>query len=349
MKTQVSVVITTRERPEMLGHALASVRRQTRIGSIHQVIVSENGLTEASRKICEQFGDLPLLYIKQEPPVSSLLHLKALWPHIESPLVAILHDDDWWMPEHLDYALGALETHPECVATFSNFLDSWGPTFVPWHTVKAWRVWAACNCDFSPSLLMLEKVDVLLACLIESSFHYSTLVARKDAFWETYLKMVAAENVWDNERTFPVMLSTLGRIGYFTRHNAVIRTHPGQEGLDSAFQEQGFEEMRIKTTRWLAQWEPETTALAVKRFNDRISGHRAVVVGAVAQHVSDLQKSVLVQELGLKLIPSPAPAAETARDMPRDTKWLFKQLCPPAVLALRRRAKRKLQQLAARK
>src|SRR5580704_5194067 len=130
MSVQTSVIITTRDRPEMLGDALISVRRQTRREAIGQVIVSENGLTDGSRGVCKEFSDLPVQYVKQEPPVSSLMHLKAIWHHVEGPYVAILHDDDWWMPDHLENALNALDGQSECVATFSNFLDSRGPKLV---------------------------------------------------------------------------------------------------------------------------------------------------------------------------------------------------------------------------
>jgi hypothetical protein len=338
MKAQVSVIITTRDRPEMLGEALASIRRQTRGSAIHQVIVSENGTTDASRKVCEQFGDLPILHVRQQPPVPSLLHLKALWHHVNSPLVAILHDDDWWMPEHLENSVSALEAHPDCVATFSNFFDTWGPTVVPFLSEKAWRVWVASGCDFSQPLLKLDKVSLLLACMLESTIHYSTMVGRKDALWETYLKMVAANNAWDNERTFPVMLSFLGPVGYVTRHCAFIRNHPAQEGFDPAFRANGFGEMRIKTTRWLAQLEPETTALAVKKFNASVSTLRPDFVSLVSNQIGEPQKSVLIREFGLKLVAGPVPE--------RDKKWLLKQFCPPAVLTLRRKVKKITQKLA---
>jgi len=350
MSARVSVIITTRDRPEMLGEALASVRRQTRAASINQVIVSENGLTDASRGVCGQFKDLPLLYVRQDPPVTSLLHLKALWRHVESPNVAILHDDDWWMPDHLENSLGILEAHPDCVGTFSNFYDAWGPRIVPWVTEKAWRVWVSSGCDFSPPKLLLDEVSVLLACMLESTFHYSTLVGRKDAVWETYLKMVAADNAWDNERIFPVLLSTLGRIGYLTRHYAVVRNHPTQEGFDPEFAAKGYGEMRIKTTRWLAQLEPRNTALAVEKFNRNIGhlralGSRPDFVAFVSNQIGEPQKGVLIEEFGFQLNPTPAPVASPPPK--KDKIWLAKQLVPPAVLALRRKVKKITRKAAA--
>jgi glycosyltransferase involved in cell wall biosynthesis len=339
---KVAVIITTRDRPEMLAQALESVRRQTAPAVIGQVVVSENGLTDASRAVCDQFKDLPLCYLRQEPPVPSLLHLKAFMHRVESPNVAILHDDDWWLPDHLERALEALESHPDCVATYSNFYDSWGPSTVPYVTEKAWRVWVSSSCDFSAPLLMLDPLNVLLACMLESTFHYSTLVGRKEAVWDAYYKLVAAGNDWDNERTFPVFLSTLGRIGYLTRHNAFVRNHPGQLGFDPEFAAKGFGELRAKTTRWLAQLDTRQTALAAKHLNGNIvkirqDGDPHDFVGMISSRIEEPQKSVLITEFGFNLVPSPVPVV-----MPppkKDKIWLAKQLLPPAVLAVRRKLK----------
>lgn len=318
----------------MLAEALESVRRQTGLASVARVIVSENGDTGDSEEVCKRFADLPLLYVRQQPPVSSLLHLKAIWPHIESPIVAILHDDDWWIPEHLQNSLAVLNEHPECGATFSNFYDTLGPRIVHFGSDKAWRVWVATGCDFRPHLLMLDKVSVLLACLLNSAFHYSTMVGRKEVVWESYLKMVAADNAWDNERTFPVFLSSWGPLGYVTKHAAMIRAHPAQEGQDLKVAAAGFDRTRVRTTQWLAQLEPETTALAVKKFNETAPDVPHGLLGLVSSQIEKPQQLFLMKELGLNLIPTYPQ---------RNARWFIKQLCPPAILALQRKSRQFLE------
>ena len=333
MEPPVTVIITTRNRSEMLVDALKSVRRQTGLASVARVIVSENGETGDSEEVCKRFTDLPLWYVRQQPPVSSLLHIRALWHHVESPIVAILHDDDWWLPEHLENSVRVLEKHSDCVATFSNFLDSLGPKIVPIASVKAWRVWMSSGGDFSPDLLTLDKVSVLLACLLESSFHYSTMVGRKDAVWECDQRKVASDHAWDNERTFPVFLSALGSIGYLTRHAAVVRNHPAQEGLDLTIAAAGFSETRVRTTDWLAQLEPENTALAVKKFNEAVSKLPRHLAEAVPSQIEEAQKTLLIKKFGFNF----------PHVSPKDAKWWLNQFCPPAVLALQRKARQILQ------
>jgi hypothetical protein len=213
--------------------------------------------------------------------------------------------------------------------------------------VKAWRVWVSSECDFSQPVLMLDKASVLLACMIESSFHYSTVVARKDAYWGAYLKVVEAENAWDNERTFPVFLSAFGSIGYLTKATAVIRNHPTQEGFEPAFREKGFSNMRVNTTRRLGQLDPETTALAVKRFNNNAKALRSEYpprpdyfvpdyVNIVSNQIDEPQKTALIKEFGFNLVPGVAAIKKKKR---RDAKWVVKQLLPPAVIAVPRKMK----------
>jgi hypothetical protein len=105
----LSILPATCNRPLYPREALESVRRQTIRKAIARVVVSENGTNDDSRKVCAQFPDLPLLYVQRKPPVPHILHLKQIWNLVQTPLVATLHDDDWWAPEYLEVAVDALE------------------------------------------------------------------------------------------------------------------------------------------------------------------------------------------------------------------------------------------------
>jgi hypothetical protein len=82
-----------------LREALESVRRQTARRAIARVIVSENSTNGDSREVCSHFKDLPIVYVQQKPPVPAMLHMKVMWDLVQSPLAAILYDDDWWAPD----------------------------------------------------------------------------------------------------------------------------------------------------------------------------------------------------------------------------------------------------------
>jgi hypothetical protein len=112
----------------MLRDALESIRRQSAVDAVARIVVSENGLNEESGKVCAEFPDLPIVYLLQNPPIPALLHLKAIWHQVESPLVAILHDDDWWAPGHLISRCPGIG-RAMCGDLFGFLGELWAPKF----------------------------------------------------------------------------------------------------------------------------------------------------------------------------------------------------------------------------
>src|SRR5215467_4744882 len=153
----VSIIVATCNRPAFLRDALDSVRSQSAREAIGQVIVSENCLNRESEQVCDEFKELPLVYIKQRPPVPALLHLQAIWPHVRYPVVACLHDDDWWAPDHLQNALAALAAVPGCAGTFSNYFETSERGGLFQFPTRLWLLWVSLGCDFSPPVVQLSR------------------------------------------------------------------------------------------------------------------------------------------------------------------------------------------------
>lgn len=98
----------------MLRKALISVQAQSGRDMIAEVIVSENGNNEASRSVREDFPDIPIVYLLQNPPLSPLNHGRFLVrKEYRADYIAILHDDDIWQPEHLQAGIAAMNRHPD--------------------------------------------------------------------------------------------------------------------------------------------------------------------------------------------------------------------------------------------
>jgi len=328
----VTVVITTNNRPEYLREALVSVQGQTARQRIGQVIVSENSLSDASAEVCRQFNDLPMSYLSQRPPVPPQLHLKGVWKHVQHPLVAFLHDDDWWTPEHLGAAVGVLDSQPNCAAVFSNFYETNGPSFpAQVSSEKAWRIWVGAGCNFSEPVLTIHPVSAALICLLDSNFHYSTAVGRAEAIWDAYLKIVATGNSYDTDRLFGVFLSTHGTLSYVTRPDVFVRIHPGQDSMHQRNFDSGWAK-KAETTRWLLRSEPEMIARAIEQFNTSARSLPPVLLRQLVRDIGEPQLRTLIQDCGLQLEMAP-----TLPPPPRNAKWLLKQICPPVILALRRR------------
>ncbi|HEY3914396.1 MAG TPA: glycosyltransferase family A protein [Verrucomicrobiae bacterium] len=331
MADSVTVYIATYKRPEYLRDALESVRRQTARSRVAQVIVSENSDSNGSREVCRTFNDLPLEYLQQQPPVPALLHTKAVWPRVKSPIIAILHDDDWWDPQHLADSLGILDSDPGVASVMSSPYETFGPAYPPQVATKVWRVWVGSGCDFRPASVRLDQAGIVVASLLEASFHYSSCVARAGAFYDAYIGMTEAGNDYDNDRLFPILLSFHGAMGYVTKLNVFTRVHPGQDCRRADFLAPGFA-LKAKTTQWMKQKWPDLVRMGATRFNETAEKMSAGDLAYVSSQVLEPLKSVLINECGFKLAPSNGKITERG-----SARWFVKQLCPPAILAVRRR------------
>ena len=326
----VTVIIPTCNRPHFLREAIESVRQQTALDRIGQVIVSENGGCRDSQAVCEEFPGLPICYLYQEPPVPVSLHLREIWPHVKSPLVAFLHDDDWWAPEHLERSTQALDDGPHFAGVFSNHFNTYGPEH-PAQIAHGWarQVWLASGCDFRNPIVNLDQESVILAGLWGAAFHYSTMVARKEFVWDAYGQVVRTENEYDNDRTFPIFLAEHGPVAYLTRPDIFVRWHAAQD--NKRFSER-LNEIFIQTTRWIQRTWPDKVAAAAQRFNataDRVDPSH---VESIKRYGSGPFRSVLVEECGLRIPDSLDPI----RLPPKGLRWFIKQTCPPILLIVKR-------------
>lgn len=339
MAPTITVIIPTCNRPAFLRDALDSVRTQTAQSAITQVIVSENSTNEESEEVCRQFPDLPIDYLLQRPPVSTLVHLRQIWPHVRNPIVAFLFDDDWWRPGHIENAL-LLLANPSCVAVYSSRYETFSPHAPPFASDVPWLMWIASGCDFRPEALLLDEVSVLLSNLLNVSCHLSTLVARKEAVWDVYQKVAVAGNTFDTDRMWPVFLSSFGSIGYLTKPDTFVRLHPGMDSMKPEHRLKMFNLIQ-NTTRWLLKTHPERTAQAAKKFNEAMSSLPLELLPrlriAIYNFVHEPQWTTLIEECGLNLPPRAQFAPPPKR---KDARWLLKQCCPPVLSAIRRRLRR---------
>ncbi len=260
----ITIVITTSNRPEMLRDALNSVYAQTKPVLIEKVIVSENGGNRNSGKVCESFSKLPIEYIFQDPQLPVGDHLLSLQSRVTTPLTALLHDDDWWLPDHVESSLLAL-TATQAIASVTNFSEAGSLLHPLTSSYKAPRVWAATGFDFSRDQIVMSFAQNFLVCLLDSTYHFSTYVAETKAFFSA-VDSASSHNAYDTDRTFPIFLSELGSIVFNTKVSAVIRTHPDQDSLRPIYYEVGGS-LKAKTTEFLANNFPSAVRDAAVLFN----------------------------------------------------------------------------------
>jgi hypothetical protein len=327
----IRVVITTCERPFFLRQALLSISTQTVFDKISMVVVSENGGSRLSEQICKEFPKLPIHYIFQEPCLPRLEHFRIfLGRNCEAKYTAILHDDDFWLEDHLEKSIETLDSKSGCVAVFSNFFEVSNPAGffeLPAHLRLLWLV---AGCDFSKSILKLSREEVLLGSMLWPCFHYSTAVGRTEVFSDAFQKVIESENEYDNDRLFPTFVSAHGPVAFLTRPNVLIRKHPNQHSLDPELREKVNGRLRnweirfIKTTLELCEREPNLMSGAAELFNRRAG---AVSVDEFREICDIIQsfylKEVYINKCGLRL-------NNSAHQQARNWKWFLKECCPPA-------------------
>lgn len=108
MPIEISLVILNYNGARWLDRCLESICNQTAVSRL-EVIITDNGSTDASREICER-------YASRLPALRFLNHGKNLWyceannlgaADARSPLIFILNNDVWLEPDCVEMALKA--------------------------------------------------------------------------------------------------------------------------------------------------------------------------------------------------------------------------------------------------
>jgi glycosyltransferase involved in cell wall biosynthesis len=104
---EVSVVISTYNRKDLLPAALGSALGQTAVD--HEVIVVDNGSTDGTEQLLASWTDPRLRVVRNESSLGSVGGRNTGLAHAEGEWVGMLDDDDLWAPDKLRAQLDALE------------------------------------------------------------------------------------------------------------------------------------------------------------------------------------------------------------------------------------------------
>jgi glycosyltransferase involved in cell wall biosynthesis len=111
-RPEISVVIPTRNRPELVSRAVGSALSQT-LRDI-EVIVVIDGPDTASREVLDGIADPRLRIVQRDESGGAPAARNVGAQHAQAPWVALLDDDDEWLPEKLatQLDLAKAATHP---------------------------------------------------------------------------------------------------------------------------------------------------------------------------------------------------------------------------------------------
>lgn len=97
----VSVIVRTRDRPALLGEALASLRAQT-LRDFETLVVADGGAEPPAEILAPAPGDGGLTLVHRAPPHGRALALNAGLDAARGRFIAYLDDDDLFLPDHLE-------------------------------------------------------------------------------------------------------------------------------------------------------------------------------------------------------------------------------------------------------
>jgi glycosyltransferase involved in cell wall biosynthesis len=114
----ISVVIPLYNKARYIKRALDSVLSQTH--QDFEVIVVNDGSTDGSEKVVEQYGDARIRLVNQQNAGECAARNRGV-AEARAELIAFLDADDEWLPSHLETVLRLRKNHPECGAYASAF------------------------------------------------------------------------------------------------------------------------------------------------------------------------------------------------------------------------------------
>lgn len=112
------MIIPTYNRSDLLARAVKSVLAAMSPGD--EVLVIDDGSTDDTPAVVRSFGDA-IRYVRIENSGSGAARNLGILS-ARCPLVAMLDDDDEWLPDKLELQRKVMETFPEVVFCFSNLL-----------------------------------------------------------------------------------------------------------------------------------------------------------------------------------------------------------------------------------
>lgn len=162
MPPELSVIICTHNRPELLREALAAIDAQDHPGTIETVIVFDR--SEPDTSLTRAAGNRPVRVVANERTPGLPGGRNTGVTHAAAPIVAFCDDDDLWAPDKARRQLELLAARPEVACTMSGMRVVAGDAVVD-------RLVGGPEITF----------DMLLADRVAAA-HISAAMVRRDAF-----------------------------------------------------------------------------------------------------------------------------------------------------------------------
>jgi hypothetical protein len=273
---KISVIVPTANRPGMLRCALESIAKQNAVRSIRQVLVIENLGNSESGNVAQKFSSLPIEYILRDPPLPvGFESLNDAHRRTTGEYTAILFDDDWWMPDHLENAIKAVQNETNVVASYSSYVTIANEQAYLNTVCNTFLNWFAAKSGPSDDRWIFELEELLIANLIATTGSFMTLLVKRSIF-EKCLPCISHGNPYDTDRLLAVEFGRHGKVVFTRRPTVYVRIHPGQETHRLENSEEALHWWRDSTERLLSLANSAKIDLA-EAFASRMQTHSVEV------------------------------------------------------------------------
>jgi len=215
--SQVTLVITTFDRPDYLEECLASVERQTL--AEFRLVVLDNASTADYSGVLDRFRGLHVGYTRNETNIGAAGNFwKAIRCYSDSKYLVVFHDDDMMQPRMLEWQFGVLESDPEIQFVSTElvaFDDGDAPTRAIWENVSL------------ETDVYNNQSDLARSLLGSGGLCFGSTMYRSSA-----LKRIRPDDERFGiigDRPFLLDLARLGKSALIRAPLVLYRHHPGQD------------------------------------------------------------------------------------------------------------------------
>lgn len=230
----VSVVISTYNRADVLPHALRSLLQQEPPGLRYEIIVVDNNSTDSTRAVVESFierNGSSLRYVFE--PQQGLAHGRnAGVLAARAPIIAFTDDDVTAASNWIATIKRTLDEHPEADSVGGRVLPGGNQKMPRWLTREHWSPLALLDYGDSPFYVTSSR----RLCLIGANTAFRRAVFDRIGLFAPHVQSIKRE-VGTEDNEFLLRLWRSGRLGLYVP-TLVVTSHIAAERLTKGYHRQ---------------------------------------------------------------------------------------------------------------
>lgn len=242
----ITIIIPGFKSIKFLDAVFESIKSQTYIHKVKEIIYSEGSTCDDSRFIIEKYNTLPIKYVFHDREDFSFVdHWFWLFNQPRTELVAMIHNDDWWYPTHLEEAYKQLKDvnvsayFSNSISTNNENLENSSLYYNKFHSLV--------NSKSSNNMIKeFSFEDIATLCLFYTPFHTSAMVVKNDSLRFAASSGLNNSHAWNADRILYSYLAAKGNISYCSQVLAGIRNHSNQHTQEISNKKNIFYEGSIK-------------------------------------------------------------------------------------------------------